>query len=179
LTHILEIQEDHLNHLGIEVATTSFFYLKSLKFVAASQDDKVLYTIQQIQVKSLSPNVLRGSTIIKLFQRLQQTASKGNMELLISALSDLFQIIVSCFYKSASRELNIFLHIPMVKQLELLKFFQFFKFLLTQNHVHNMTMMPIVEQDLLANGQDHLLDLLSQSDLNSCTKYSATFMQGL
>jgi hypothetical protein len=36
-------------------------------------------------------------------------------------------------------------------------------------------MMPVVEQDLLAIGQDYQFNLLSQSNLNFCTKYGLTY----
>jgi hypothetical protein len=43
LTHIAEIQEDHLKHLEIEMANNCYFYLQNLKFnpallVSAAQD---------------------------------------------------------------------------------------------------------------------------------------------
>jgi hypothetical protein len=124
LTHFSEIQENYLKHLEIEVANNGYLYIHSLKFnpailVSACQDitfqtsvisDKFLSTIQQLQVKRLSP-LYCGQTP---FKHLQLKAQKSNMDLLISALSDLFQIDVSYFYKSSTKELNIFLHVPMV-----------------------------------------------------------------
>jgi hypothetical protein len=98
------------------------------------------------------------------------------MDLLITAPADLFQIDVSYFYKSRTNKLNIFLHVPMVNPNKLLKFFQFIKFPLAQNLGSNLTMMPNIEQDLLAIGQEHQFNLLSQSDLNSCTQYGTTYL---
>ena len=190
LTHIAEIQEDHLKHLEIEMADNRYFYLQNLKFnpallVSAAQDvtmqtnsisNKFLNTIQQLQLKRLSPDFLQGTTIKQLFTHLQNIAHQGNMDLLISAPSDLFQIDVSYFFKSHLNELNIFLHVPMVNPSKLLKFFQFIKFPLAQNLGSNLTMMPNINRDLLAIGQDHQFNLLSQSDLNSCTQYGATYL---
>jgi hypothetical protein len=99
LTHIAEIQEDHLKHLELEMATNRYFYLQNLKFnpallVSATQDitmqtstisNKFLNTIQQLQLRRLSPDFLQGSTIIKLFTHLQNIAHQGNMDLLITA----------------------------------------------------------------------------------------------
>ena len=64
----------------------------------------------------------------------------------------------------------------MVKPNKLLKFFQFIKFPLSQSMGQNLTMMPNVEQDLLAIGQEHQFNLLSQSDLTACTKYGSTYL---
>jgi hypothetical protein len=40
----------------------------------------------------------------------------------------------------------------------------------------NLTMMPNINQDLVAIGQDHQFNLLSQSDLNSCTQSGFTYL---
>jgi hypothetical protein len=147
LTHIAEIQEDHLKHLEIEIATNRYFYLQNLKFnaallVSATQDitmqantisNKFLNTIQQLQLKRLSLDFLQGTTIKQLFTHLQNIAHQGNMDLLISAPSDLFQIDVLFFYKSNTNELNIFLNVPMVNPSKLLKFFQFINFSISYN----------------------------------------------
>jgi hypothetical protein len=37
-------------------------------------------------------------------------------------------------------------------------------------------MMPNIDQDLPAIGQDHEFNLLSQSDLNSCAQYGSTYL---
>jgi hypothetical protein len=113
---------------------------------------------------------------VKLFNHLQNKAQINGMELLILALSILFQIDVSYFYKSTTFELKVLLHMPMVKPNKLLKFFQFIKFTFSQSLGSNFTMMPNVDKDLLAKGQDHQFNLLSQSDLNSCTKYGSTHL---
>jgi hypothetical protein len=95
LTHIKEIQEDHLKHLEIEMATNRYFYLQNLKFnpallVSATQDitiqtstisNKFLNTIQQLQLKRLSPDFLQGSKIKRLLTHLQNNAHQGNMDL--------------------------------------------------------------------------------------------------
>jgi hypothetical protein len=167
------------------MADNSYFYLQNLKFnpallVSATQDiimqtntisNKFLSTIQQLQLKRLSPDFLQGSTIKRLFTHLQ-----SKMDLLISAPSDLFRIDVSYFYKFHTNELNIFLHVPMVNPNKVLKLIQFIKFTLAQNLGSNLTMMPNIEQDLLAIGQEHQFNLLSQSDLNSCTQYGTNYL---
>jgi hypothetical protein len=111
-----------------------------------------------------------------MFTHLQNIAHQSDMDRLISAPSDLFQIDVSYFYKSHSNKLNIFPHVPMVKSIKLLKFSQFIKFPVAQYLGSNLTMMPNVDQDLLAIGQEHQFNLLSQSDLNSCTQYGLTYL---
>jgi hypothetical protein len=75
-------------------------------------ENKFLSTLQQIQVKILSPNFLQGSTLVKLYKQLQLKAHNGNMKLLILAPSDLFHIDVCYFCKSSRTELNFFLHVP-------------------------------------------------------------------
>jgi hypothetical protein len=98
------------------------------------------------------------------------------MEILILTPSDVFQIDVSYFYKSLATELNIFLHAPMLKPMKLLKFFQLIKFRLYKTSGQNYSMMPNIEKDLPAIGQEHQFNLLSQSDLSSCTQYRSTYI---
>ena len=154
MTHIAEIQENYLSHLDINVTINRYLTLQgsplqikaaaqldpALLFIAAQEiisktttiSDDLLSAIQQVQMNRLSTNFLQGSTINKIYNHLLKTASSQNMELLISRPSDLFQIDVSYYYKSHSQELNIFLHTPMVKSQNIMKFFKFIPFPLTQ-----------------------------------------------
>ena len=103
----------------------------------------------------ISPLFLQGDTVHKIYNHLQTVASNSNMELLTNAPLDLFQIDVSYFYKSDSKELNFFMHAPLVKLINLLKFFQLIKFSVYQSIGQNLTMMPHVEEYFLAVGQGH------------------------
>jgi hypothetical protein len=58
--------------------------------------------------------------------------------------------------------------------MKLLKFFQFIKFPLSRTG-QNFAMMPNIEQDLLAIGQEHQLNLSSKSDLNLLTQCDSTY----
>jgi hypothetical protein len=60
--------------------------------------------------------------------------------------------------------------------MKLLKFFQFIKFPLSQSTGQKFSMMPNIDQDLLAIEQDHKFNFLNQSDLNSCTQYGSTYL---
>jgi hypothetical protein len=75
-----------------------------------------------------------------LFTHLQNIAHQGNMDLLIIAPSDLFQINVSSTNLTPTN-LNIVLHVQMVKPYKLLKFFHFIKFPRAQNLGSNLTMV--------------------------------------
>jgi hypothetical protein len=77
------------------------------------------------------------------------------MNLLISVSFDLFKIHVLHFYKCNSQELKNFKHANGQTSKNV-----------TQNSNDNMAMMPIVEQDSLAIGQD-LSSIFS--DFNSST----------
>ena len=112
-----------------------------------------------------------------MFKEMQRKADKLNMELLLSTPADLFQVEVSYFYKPETMEINMFLHVPMVKQEKLLKFFKFIKFPLTQTTTTNFSMVPHVESDLLAVGQNHQYKILSQSDLIDCEHLGTTFLR--
>ena len=196
MTHIAEIQENYLSHLDINVTINRYLTLQgsplqikaaaqldpALLFIAAQEiisktttiSDDLLSAIQQVQMNRLSTNFLQGSTINKIYNHLLKTASSQNMELLISRPSDLFQIDVSYYYKSHSQELNIFLHTPMVKSQNIMKFFKFIPFPLTQFLGKNISLMPKVKQDLIAVGSDLQYKILSESDMNACTRMPIT-----
>ena len=190
LTNIVEIQENHLQHLDIAAVNSQYLQMLSLQFnpalmASAAQNivfktdkvtDKLLDGIQQLQVHRLSTNLLLGKTVTKIYMALKEKAENQHMELLISAPSDLFQVEVSYFYKPEKKEINIFVHIPMVKPNKMLKFFQYIKFPMTQTIGQNYSLMPHMEKDLLAVGADHQFKILSQSDLTSCNKYASTYL---
>jgi hypothetical protein len=103
---------------------------------------------------------MQGSTTVKLFNRLQRKAQLNDMELLVSSPSDHFQFDLSYFYISTTMELKVFQLVPMVKPIKLLKFFQFIKFLFSQNSGQNFSLMPNIDKDLIAIGQEHQFNLL-------------------
>ena len=91
-----------------------------------------------------------------------------NMELLITHASDLYQIDVTYYFNPSDNELNIFIHAPMVKPSKLLQLYRFIKFPLAQTISHNITMMPAMDQDLLAVGKEYQYKLMDQTDFLSC-----------
>ena len=147
---VMSLTKLHPNHSLILAAANN------VVFIANNIVSKFLSTITQLQIQRLSPLLLEGSTIVKIFQYLQNLATSKNMELLISQSSDLFQIDVTYYFNPSSNELNIFIHAPMVKPSKLLQLYKFIKFPLTQTTGHNITMMPSMDQDLLAVGEEML-----------------------
>ena len=98
------------------------------------------------------------------------------MELLITQASDLFQIDVTYYFNPSSSELNILIHAPMVKPSKLLQLYKFIKFPLTQTVGHNITMMPSMNQDMLAVWEEYQYKLMDQTDFLSCKQYGTTFL---
>jgi hypothetical protein len=74
----------------------------------------VISDIFSIHNSTTSSQIFLGSTEVKLFKH-QHKTQNDNKDHLILAPSDLFKTDVSFFYKSSSKELNIFLQVPMVK----------------------------------------------------------------
>ena len=190
ITHILEIDRDHFKHLDIESQTNRYLAMQQLQFnpvllESSAQNivfrtlriaDKVMGAVQQLQIHRLSTNLLRGSTVTAIFKEMQHKADFNKMELLLNSPADLFKIEVSYFYKPETQEINMFLHVPMVKPEKLLKFFKFIKFPLTQADSTNFSMIPHMDSELLAVGQNHQYKILSQADLIDCEHLGATFL---
>jgi hypothetical protein len=114
--------------------------------------------LQQIQLQDLSPLFFQSTSVQNIYKHLQGLATKSNMELLISATSDLFQVDVSYYYKSVSQEINNFIHLPKLRPVKLLKLYQCIKFPLSQS-IEKLTMMPNFKEDLRAVGQDQQFKL--------------------
>jgi hypothetical protein len=129
LTHINEIQENHLQHLELQNAEQNKIIFNSLRYnpamlvtvphqVVLKCSDiiyKIKSTIQHEQSNRLSTELLRGNTKF-CFGFVVQSANIRGLEPLIKNPSDLFQVEVSYFYKPAENMLNIFVNVPLVHQ---------------------------------------------------------------
>ena len=190
LTHIAEIQEDHLQHLDLRVQTHEQTTFNALRYnpaiiataanevvlKTASIAHKIQATIQQAQNHKLSTELLSGETITKIYEFIQTTAKDRGLQPLIYTTSDLFQIEMSYFYQANDKTLNLFLHVPLVQPSNLLHFFQLVPFPISNNLNNNLTMIPKLDKDLLAVGEKHQFQITSHADLQACEKYGTTYL---
>ena len=190
LTHIAEIQENHLNHLDLKLMANEQMTLEALRYnpaLIASAANSLVFqttdvarivsaTVQQAQMNRLSTDLLQGSTINKMFQFLNTAAQQKGLQLLIKKPVDLFQTELSYFYHPKDKILNLFLHVPMVHPKNLLQFFQLVPFPIANSIKNNTSMMPNVKEDLIAVGAEHQFQLVSQTDLQACQLFGTSYL---
>jgi hypothetical protein len=97
LTHIAEIQERHLDHLDLKIMANEKLTLEGLRYnpaMLASTANALVFqttdvarivsaTVQQAQMNRLSTDLLKGTTINKMFNFLDKAAKEKGMQLLI------------------------------------------------------------------------------------------------
>ena len=190
LTHIAEIQENHLNHLDLKLMANEQMTLEALRYnpaLIASAANSLVFqttdvarivsaTVQQAQMNRLSTDLLQGRTINKMFQFLNTAAQQKGLQLLIKKPVDLFQTELSYFYHPEDKILNLFLHVPMVHPKNLLQFFQLVPFPIANSIKNNTSMMPNVKEDLIAVGAEHQFQLVSQTDLQACQLFGTSYL---
>ena len=131
-----------------------------LVFQTNMVEEKIQSTIQEAQNNRLSTQLLEGTTINKMFNFLVQKAKESSMDLMITRPSDIFQMDTTYFYKQEEMTLNLFVHIPMIQAENLLQFFQLVPFPISTTIKANSSMMPEVNQDMLAVGSEGTTRLL-------------------
>jgi hypothetical protein len=102
LTHISQIQQEHLNHLETYNFSQNQKILNALRYnpaiLATATHQVVLQlsaTIQQTQNNRLSTDFLRGETVNIMFYFGQASGIAKGLEPLMNNLFDLYQIEVS------------------------------------------------------------------------------------
>ena len=160
---------------------------KPHKFIAAhnflgeqinSIFNRITDTVTAAQYQRLSPSLLSGNELKKLFDMLQGHARKHECNLYVYQPSDLYQVEVSHLYNTDSETFNIFLHVPMVKQKSLLVLKEYIPFPLLQSFETNSTILPDVgDTKYLAIMNDGVTDheikdryrTFSEAELSTCS----------
>ena len=190
LTHIADIQQNHMDHMDLKIISNQKETLEILRynpaillsaadqlvFQASHVSNRIQATIQQAQHSRLSTQLLPGETMNKMYKFLEKAAKTKGMDLLITQAVDLFQIDLSYFYKEEDQTLNLFLHVPMIFPNSILQFYQLVPFPIASDIRVNSSMVPKLEQDMIAVGPDHQFQVVSHSDLTSCNKYGTVYL---
>ena len=103
---------------------------------------RVLNAVAAAQYQRLSPDVLSGEDLQSLYDLIVSHAKENSCTLFIDKPSDLFQIELSHLYDNNTRTLNLFLHVPMVKNNNHLVLKEYLPFPLWQSFHLNASVVP-------------------------------------
>jgi hypothetical protein len=125
-----------------------------------------------IKSKSFTYN-FPHDVLLKIKQKIDQTAQENGFISYVSKVTDLFQISLSYAYQPNNKTIALLLLVP---QEYLLNLNQYLPFPLTQNLSPNHSLMPSVGQnDILAYNGFDTFKIILQSDLASCHKMGETY----
>jgi len=147
--------------------------------------NRITDTVTSAQYQRLSPNLLSGEELKRLFEMLRSHAEKHDCNLYVYQPSDLYQVEVSHLYNPEKKIFNIFLHVPMVKQKSLLVLKEYVPFPLLQSFETNATILPEVgDTKYLAIMNDGVTDLairnryrtFTEAELSVCSTLGDLFL---
>lgn len=171
-----------------------FLSRQPLKFMAGSifvnqrilnNYRRILNAITTAQYQRLSPDVLSGKDLKDLFDFIASHASNNTCNLYIDKPSDLFQVEVSHIYNNATQILDLYLHVPMVKNNNHLVLKEYVPFPLWQSFILNSTVVPSLgDVKYIAVTNDGVKDVsvrgrfrtFTEAELSSCKTLGELFL---
>ena len=135
--------------------------------------DRVTDAVQTAQLRRLSPLLLSGPQLRKLYAELTKRAENLQANLLLENPSDLFQIEVSYIYDGEeSNDVTLILHVPMAQKRAILRLFRFLPFPLPFSDTHFLVPRPHHNLFAISSNEPRLSIDLTEADLEGCYKVS-------
>ena len=131
--------------------------------------DRVVHAVQTAQLRRLSPMLLSGSQLRKLYSELTKQADTLQANLLLENPSNLFQIEVSYIYDGEeTNDVTLILHVPMAQKRAIFRLFRFLPFPLPFSDTHFL--FPRTHHNLFAisSNEPRLSIDLTEDDLEGC-----------
>ena len=133
----------------------------------------VVDTVQTAQLRLLSPMLLSGNQLHKLYSELTKCAEALQANLLLENPSDLLQIKVSFIYDSEeSNDVTLILHVPMAQKCAILHLFRFLPFPLPFFDMHFLVPCPHHNLFAISSNEPRLSIDLTEADLEGCSEVS-------
>jgi hypothetical protein len=84
--------------------------------------------LEQAQNQKLSHTLFPNDVLVKIKEKIYQTAQENNFISYVTKITDLFQIPLSYVYQPGNKTFSVLLHVPLVKQECLLNLNQYLPF---------------------------------------------------
>ena len=135
--------------------------------------DRVVDAVQTAQLRRLSPMLLSGSQLRKLYSELTKRAETLKANFLLENPSDLFQIEVSYIYDGEeSNDVTLILHVPTYGSEMCHRLFRFLPFPLPFSDTHFLVPRPHHNLFAISSNEPGLSIDLTEADLEGCNKVS-------
>ncbi len=132
--------------------------------------------IKSAQHHRLAPGALPHDVLDGIIEHVMAVAKEKNLVPFVTFASDLFQIEVSHLYSSATNEVTLILHVPMVANFNLLNLYEFLPLPIHFDFSANISIMPDIGQtNLLAIGNSQSFQAISSTDLHACLHLGDNF----
>jgi len=135
---LVKLQLIFLSHQPLKFMAGSFFINQRI----LGNYQRILNAVTAAQYQRLSPDILSGEDLHALFKLVIAHAKTHSCNLYVDKPSDLFQVELSHLYNNVTKTLNLFLHVPMVKNNNHLVLKEYIPFPLWQSFNLNASVTP-------------------------------------
>ncbi len=189
LKDITQLQDNHLKYLDGQVEmhnerlkdlldnepSTTASAFSAMQNTVLNWIQLATSTISHAQVHRLAPGVYSEESLESIVSYAKDLASKKGLQNFIQHTSDLYQLETSFLYNPDNKTFITILHIPLVRQENLLKMYKYLPMPLNSQLTSNHSLMPNVgNMDIIAVGDQETYKVLSDSDLHLCRRLANT-----
>lgn len=189
LKDITHLQDNHLKYLDGQVEShnerlkdlldnepsTTASAFSAMQNTVLNWIQLATSTISHAQAHRLAPGVYSEESLEAIVSYTKDLASKKGLQNFIGHTSDLYQLETSFLYNPHNKTFITFLHIPLVRQENLLKMYKYLPMPLNSQLTSNHSLMPNVgNMDIIAVGDQEAYKVLSDSDLHHCLRLANT-----
>ena len=146
--------------------------------------DTVVEIITSGRQRRISPKLINGDDLVKLFLSLKKKAAELDSELLLSHPTDIYEVQASYGYSQSGLFFKIYAHVPMASKSETLSLFEHIQFpLVYQSMATNLTITPDTGLDRFlavlpteTSPDGHKYRVLDEPSLQNCFKLRGYYL---
>lgn len=131
-------------------------------------------TVHKAREGQLSRKLLTSEALLKIKEHVDQVALEKNMVSPLQSAQDIFSMPVSTLFNKTSRDLILFLHVPLVKAEHLMTLYEFLPLPLKLDEKKIETVVPSPQEPYIAVRRDTHLALTKET-LEKCIELSGVY----